>query len=214
MGEFADMVLNGLVCSSCAEYMDDYEEPGFPRYCSTQCAVDARAVNIDEVMDEAMDEISKKDIQLQELKEKLQSQIIEDAEFDVFLMHASEDKSGIAREFFDELIKRDISVWFDESQISMGDSIIDRIESGIKRSLFGLAVITPNFLKKEWTRREYKSFLTREISSGNKAILPVWHNVSLSSVQDYSPFLADKRAESTAELTVEQICDKIKRVLS
>ena len=34
MGEAADDMLNGLCCQVCGEYMDDFEETGYPRTCS------------------------------------------------------------------------------------------------------------------------------------------------------------------------------------
>ena len=40
MGEIADMMLNGLMCEGCGVFMDDFEETGYPRYCSEQCARD------------------------------------------------------------------------------------------------------------------------------------------------------------------------------
>lgn len=40
MGEIAEMMLNGLMCEGCGVFMDDFEETGYPRYCSKQCARD------------------------------------------------------------------------------------------------------------------------------------------------------------------------------
>lgn len=37
MGEIADMMINGLMCEGCGEYMDDHDEPGYPRRCES-CA--------------------------------------------------------------------------------------------------------------------------------------------------------------------------------
>lgn len=34
MGENTEMILNGLLCQVCGTYMDDYEEPGYPRTCN------------------------------------------------------------------------------------------------------------------------------------------------------------------------------------
>lgn len=42
MGEHADMMLDGTVCEHCGGYLDG-ETPGHPRYCSTQCRIDAGA---------------------------------------------------------------------------------------------------------------------------------------------------------------------------
>ncbi|WP_281281436.1 hypothetical protein [Paenibacillus dokdonensis] len=33
MGEVAEMILNGLLCEVCGCYIDDMEEPGYPRTC-------------------------------------------------------------------------------------------------------------------------------------------------------------------------------------
>lgn len=33
MGEIAEMMLGGLMCEGCGEFMDDFEEPGHPRRC-------------------------------------------------------------------------------------------------------------------------------------------------------------------------------------
>ena len=43
MGDVADMMLDGLLCEGCGVFLDG-EEPGFPRYCSRQCAEDRGAV--------------------------------------------------------------------------------------------------------------------------------------------------------------------------
>lgn len=34
MGEIANMMINGLMCEQCCVYMDDGEEPGYPRLCA------------------------------------------------------------------------------------------------------------------------------------------------------------------------------------
>lgn len=33
MGEIAEMVINGLLCQKCGGWMEDMEEPGYPRTC-------------------------------------------------------------------------------------------------------------------------------------------------------------------------------------
>lgn len=37
MGEIADMMLEGMLCEGCGEYIDD-NDGGIPRYCSESCA--------------------------------------------------------------------------------------------------------------------------------------------------------------------------------
>ncbi|WP_311918601.1 hypothetical protein [Carnobacterium divergens] len=33
MGELAEMTINGLLCQQCGGYLEDFEEPGYPRTC-------------------------------------------------------------------------------------------------------------------------------------------------------------------------------------
>lgn len=33
MGEIAEMMLSGLMCEGCGVFMDDMDEPGYPRRC-------------------------------------------------------------------------------------------------------------------------------------------------------------------------------------
>ena len=35
MGQAADDMLNGLCCQVCGQFMDDYEEVGYPRTCES-----------------------------------------------------------------------------------------------------------------------------------------------------------------------------------
>ena len=42
MGEIADDMINGFVCEMCGTFLDG-EEPGYPRYCSIECADDRGA---------------------------------------------------------------------------------------------------------------------------------------------------------------------------
>lgn len=33
MSETVEMMMNGLICSQCGSWMEDFEEPGYPRVC-------------------------------------------------------------------------------------------------------------------------------------------------------------------------------------
>lgn len=44
MGEYAEMMLDGTLCECCGGFLDG-EAPGFPRYCSNECARDRGATH-------------------------------------------------------------------------------------------------------------------------------------------------------------------------
>jgi hypothetical protein len=54
--------------------------------------------------------------------------------------------------------------------------------------------------------------VARETTSGEKAILPVWHELDAATLAKYSPTLADRLAARSSE-GVSEIAEKIIRVI-
>lgn len=79
-----------------------------------------------------------------------------------------------------------MKVWFDEFTLTVGDSLRRSIDRGLATSRFGVVVISPDFLRKEWPQRELDGLVSREIG-GVKIILPVWHNIRAELIRKYSP---------------------------
>lgn len=131
---------------------------------------------------------------------------------DVFISHASEDKDSIARPLYNELTRRGVSVWFDEASLELGDSLRRKIDDGLARCRFGVVILSPRFLAKEWPQRELDGLVARETTSGEKAILPVWHDLDAVTLAKYSPTLADRLAARSSD-GVPQVAEKIIRVV-
>ena len=70
-----------------------------------------------------------------------------DDEWDVFISHATEDKEAIARPLADALRDGGLRVWYDEFSLTLGDSLRQSIDRGLARSLFGVVVVSPSFLR-------------------------------------------------------------------
>lgn len=129
-------------------------------------------------------------------------------EYDVFISHASEDKEDVARPLAEALRSNGLSVWYDEFELRIGDSLRRKIDKGIANSNFGIIVISRDFISKGWTNYELDGLITRAVN-GEQTMLPIWHNVTKREVLDYSPSLADKLARSTTDFTIEEIADEI-----
>jgi TIR domain-containing protein len=114
--------------------------------------------------------------------------------YDTFLSHASEDKAAIARPLYRALTRSGVSVWYDEATLTIGDSLRRKIDEGLSRCRFGIVILSPKFFSKDWPQRELDGLVARENASGEKAILPIWHNLSKSQVAKFSPTLADRLA--------------------
>lgn len=136
-----------------------------------------------------------------------------DKEYDVFICHASEDKEDIARPLAEALAGRGLSVWFDEFTLRIGSSLRREIDAGLANSRFGVVILSPSFFDKGWSNYELDGLVTREVSGPDQVILPVWHRVTKTEVQGYSPSLADKLARSTHDSTPEEIADEIASVV-
>lgn len=118
--------------------------------------------------------------------------------WDLFISHASEDKDEIARPLAKLLESRGHSVWFDECELTLGDSLRRRIDEGLAQSRFGLVILSPSFFAKEWPTKELDGLVARE-DSQRKVVLPVWHGVESSDVAKFSPLLAGRLAVSSTE---------------
>lgn len=129
-------------------------------------------------------------------------------DYDVFISHASEDKDEVARPLAEALRSNGLSVWYDEFELRIGDSLRRKIDKGIANSNFGIIVISRDFISKGWTNYELDGLITKAVN-GEQTMLPVWHNVTMREVLDYSPSLVDKVARKTSDFTIEEIADEI-----
>ena len=116
--------------------------------------------------------------------------------YDLFISHASEDKDSIALPLAARLEKLGLTVWIDETQLTIGDSLRRKIDRGLMDSSFGVVILSQAFFKKEWPNKELDGLVARE-DGREKVILPVWHGVSQTEIRRLSPILADRVAIST-----------------
>lgn len=136
-----------------------------------------------------------------------------DRKHDVFLSHASEDKDEIARPLKDALEALGLTVWFDEIKIKVGQSIRREIESGIANCRFGVVVLSPHFLSKQWTQAELDALFARKMESGEDLILPIWHHISKDEVLGASPILAGILALNSSLMTIGEMAETIAGVV-
>ena len=109
----------------------------------------------------------------------------------------------------------DIKVWYDKQRIKWGDSMRARIDDGLKKSKFGIVVISPDYIadEKYWTKAELDGLFQLESVNG-KMLLPIWHNITKQQVMNYSPIIASKLAMTTASMTAEEIAKEMQSLLS
>ena len=135
----------------------------------------------------------------------------DNAEYDVFISHASEDKETFVNDLVQALMNRGIKVWYDSQNIEWGDSLRTKIDNGLRNASFGIVVLSNNFISKGWTRYELEGLFNIEMTKG-KTILPIWHNITKQQVMDFSPTLAGRMALTSAAMTPDEMADEFVRM--
>lgn len=130
---------------------------------------------------------------------------------DVFVSYASED-AAIAVKLAEKLRTSGLDVWIDETRLKIGDSITQEIGKALQRSRFGVLVLSRYYLSKPWPVEELKMLFQLQLSSGQRIILPLWHDIEKEEVKDRFPFLLDIKALSTSTMTIDQIARQIHEV--
>lgn len=133
-------------------------------------------------------------------------------QYDVFISYASEDKDDVVAPLADALRASGLSVWYDDFELKIGDSLRRNIDRGIASSRFGIVVLSRAFFGKGWPNYELDGLVTMSVD-GDQVLLPIWHNITKDEVVSYSPSLADKIARNTSTQTVEEIADEIIEVV-
>jgi hypothetical protein len=127
--------------------------------------------------------------------------------WDVFICHASEDKDAFVRPLAETLARSGLAVWYDETTLTIGDSLRRAIDHGLANSRFGIVILSPDFFRKQWPQNELDGLVSRE-TEGVKVILPVWHNIAIEEVSSHSPLLAGRLAAKSSaglEVVVDQL---------
>jgi TIR domain len=132
--------------------------------------------------------------------------------YDVFISHASEDKDRFVRPLAEALVRRGLSVWYDEFSLTVGDSLTASIDDGLSHSRYGIVVLSDHFFAKRWTKRELGGLVSRETAESKKLILPIWLGITRDQVVAASPTLADivgidgaKPIDETCDLLLKRI---------
>lgn len=134
--------------------------------------------------------------------------------YDVFISHAWEDKETFVDNFVNKLEQLGMRVWYDTKKIQWGDSMRTNIDEGLRKSTFGIIVLSPHYIAKGkyWTKEELNGLFQLESINGKK-ILPIWHNLTKEQLMHFSPMIADKKALNTKDMTSEDIAQALKDLL-
>jgi hypothetical protein len=130
----------------------------------------------------------------------------------IFLCHAWDDRQGVAKELYDLLLARDISVWFSENDIGLGEPFLRAIDKGLAKSRIGIVLVTPALLK----RLPAAGVADKELSVllARDQLVPVVHNTTYEALREVSPMLASRNGLETAEMPMADVAAKLAELVA
>ena len=128
--------------------------------------------------------------------------------WDAFLSYASEDKVAFAKPLAELLRYERMSIWFDEFELGLGDSITQSIERGLANSKAGIIAISKVSLNKNWTKYEISTSKTLFINYGTR-LVPLWLDVDADAIRLTDPGILDIKGIDCAGKSIEEICFNI-----
>jgi hypothetical protein len=105
----------------------------------------------------------------------------DESQWDIFISYASEDRQALVDPLATLLVGMGMRVWWDQFELKVGDSLIEKIALGLSRSRYGVVVLSRDFLAKPWPQYELQGLTARDIV-GDKVILPIWYDLRYDDV--------------------------------
>jgi hypothetical protein len=128
--------------------------------------------------------------------------------WDFFISYASEDREAAANPLTEALNRRGFAVWLDHKVISAGTDFSEQIRRGLTDSHYGIVIVSPRFLAKDWPMRELNTLLAIETVDGRHRVVAVFHDVTEAQVRNKAPELLDKAPIDTRH-GFERVCDEV-----
>jgi hypothetical protein len=130
----------------------------------------------------------------------------------VFLCHAWDDRQGVAKDLNDLLVARDVSVWFSENDIGLGEPFLRAIDKGLAKSRIGVVLVTPALL----TRLPAAGVADKELSVllARDQLVPIVHNTTSDALREVSPMLASRNGLDTKEMPMADVAAKLAELVT
>lgn len=90
----------------------------------------------------------------------------------IFLSHTSADKPFV-RKLAADLRNHGHTVWIDEAEINIGDSLIDKIREGIDSVDYIAVILSQASIESAWVKKELDIASNREIKENKVVVLPL-----------------------------------------
>lgn len=130
----------------------------------------------------------------------------------IFLCHAWDDRQGVAKDLYGLLVARNVSVWFSEADIGLGEPFLRAIDKGLAKSRIGIVLVTPALLERlpraGVADKELSVLLQRD------QLVPIVHNTTYDALRDVSPMLASRNGLDTSGMSLSDVAAKLAELVT
>jgi hypothetical protein len=128
--------------------------------------------------------------------------------WDLFISHASEDKVSLVRPLAEALEEYGVKVWYDSFNLRPGLSLGRSIDAGIAGAEFGIVVLSPHFIAKEWPRYEFDALCERQTATG-APLIALWHSLAPDDRPAWTHGLDREKSLDTAAQPITALAMRI-----
>lgn len=90
----------------------------------------------------------------------------------IFISYSHENKDFVDQ-LATQLVHRNVNVWLDRWELSIGDSIIDKVQDAVDGASALLVILSKASIASEWCKRELSSGFLRELEEKRVVVMPV-----------------------------------------
>jgi len=127
---------------------------------------------------------------------------------DLFLCHAWDDRTSAAKDLFDELVASGATVWFSETEVGLGKSLLREIDRGLAMSRIGIVLATPALLKSLLAQGVADKELSALLATDR--VIPIAHGIDFDGIREVSPLLAARSGLTIGDdLSMREAAEKI-----
>jgi hypothetical protein len=90
----------------------------------------------------------------------------------IFISYSHKDKEFVDR-LAGQLVRRNVNVWLDRWELSVGDSLIERVQEAVDGASALLVILSKSSVASEWCKKELSAGLLRELEERRVVVMPV-----------------------------------------
>lgn len=127
---------------------------------------------------------------------------------DLFLCHAWDDRAGVAKDFYDQLVSSGATVWFSETDVVLGKPLMREIDRGLAMSRVGVVLVTPAMLRS----LPAEGVADKELSAllATDRLIPVVCDTTFEALRDVSMLLASRSGFTIGDgVTMHEVAQKL-----